>query len=210
MVSRRRTATASVKPALNAGLTLYAGDGIDSDWVRLVLAEKEVEGARVKLIAPGRIDEDLALLNPAHSLPTLVDREGVLSNAAIIAEYLDERYPHPRLMPAAPAERARIRLALLHLCGDLFPLVQRPGQPLPAGLQSVFRNSLEPTAQQLGNRRWFMGFDFNLADCAWAVMLRRTRATDLRAWPATSAYAQRLFTRPAFVRCFGAANGGAS
>jgi RNA polymerase-associated protein len=202
MVPRRRPA-ATVKPALNAGLTLYVGDRVESDWVRLILAEKEVEGARIAPVTPGRLNEDLAMLNPAQTLPTLADREGVLSNAAIIAEYLDERYPHPGLMPAAPAERARMRLVLLTLCGEIFPLVPASGVAFPAALQRALRDQLEPAAQQIGAKRWFMGFDFNLVDCAWSALLRRARPADLKALPAVVAYGQRLAQRPAFRKSFG-------
>jgi RNA polymerase-associated protein len=204
MVPRRRTAASTVKPALNAGLTLYVGDRVENDWIRLMLTEKEIEGARVTRIVPGKLNEDFALLNPTLSVPTLADREGVLSNASIIAEYLDERYPHPRLMPASPSERARMRLALIHICAETFPLVPPlPGQPFPTALRKLLVETLEPAAHQIGTKRWFMGFDFNLVDCAWAVILRRARPEELKDLPATKAYAQRLAARPAFRRCFG-------
>lgn len=204
MAPPRRRPASPVKPALNAGLTLYVGDRVESDWVRLILAEKEVEGARVTAVKPGRVDEDLLLLNPAQTLPTLADREGTLINAAVIAEYLDERYPHPALMPVSPAERARMRLVLLTICNEIFPMVPASGQAFPATLQRALRDQLEPVAQQIGAKRWFMGFDFNLVDCAWSALLRRARPADLKALPAIAAYAQRLAARPAFKRSFGA------
>ena len=93
-----------IKPAANAGLTLYVSpDSLHGDWARLVLAEKDVDTAVIKVITPGKVDEDFLILNPAQSLPTLADREGVISSARVIVEYLDERYPHPPLMPQEPA-----------------------------------------------------------------------------------------------------------
>jgi RNA polymerase-associated protein len=209
-MARRRPAVGTVKPAPNAGLTLYAAnDAVASDWVRLVLAEKEVDSARVRLLASGQFDEDLATLNPAQTLPTLADREGVLFGAAVIAEYLDERYPHPKLMPPAPAERARVRMALLHIERELFPLVAaaREGKAARNQLSRALRENLEAGARHSGARAWFLGFDYNLADCAWAVLLRRLQPADLTASPGVAQYAQRLFARPAFQRCFAGAPG---
>lgn len=200
---RTRTATAPVKPAANAGLTLYAAPGkVACDWVRLVLAEKEVEGARLRLLAPGQIDEDLVTLNPALSLPTLADREGVLAGAAVIAEYLDERYPHPKLMPPAPAERARLRMALRHIEQEIFPLCDSDERNARTALRRAVRDGLEPAARHFGARAWFLGYDYNLVDCAWACVLMRLTQAELHASAPVEHYAQRLFARRAFRGCF--------
>jgi RNA polymerase-associated protein len=208
---RARAGRQPVKPAANAGLTLYAApDEVESDWVRLVLAEKEVEGARVRMLAPGRFDEDLAVLNPSQALPTLADREGVFVGAWIIAEYLDERYPHPRLTPTAPAERAQLRMALQHIERDLFPLCRderrgegRGGGAGAAALQKAVIDALENGVRLFGAKGWFLGFDYSLADCAWAVLLRRLTPSALSTRPALAQYAQRLYSRTAFRGCFG-------
>ncbi len=210
MAARRsRDSDRPVKPAANAGLTLYvAANSVESDWVRLVLAEKEVDAARVTLVAPGRLDEDLAILNPSQSLPTLADREGVLVGAWIIAEYIDERYPHPKLTPPAPAQRARLRMALRQIENVFFPLAIADGTPAEVraatqALQKALAETLDSAARHFGARGWFLGFDYNLVDCAWAVLLRRLPRTALSARPALAQYAQRLFARPAFRKCFG-------
>src|SRR5688500_17441481 len=92
------------KPAPRAGVTLFCGrDHLPSLWTRMVLAEKEVAGARIEWIKPGQPNHDLLVLNPAQILPTLADRDTVIYPAQVIAEYLDERYPHPRLLPLDPA-----------------------------------------------------------------------------------------------------------
>ena len=89
------------KPAPRAGVTLFCErDSLQSHWARLVLAEKEVEGARIEWTNPGKPSEDLLVLNPQLTLPTLTDRDVAIHPARVIVEYLDERYPHPRLMPA--------------------------------------------------------------------------------------------------------------
>ena len=88
-------------------MTLFSrADCPQSHRVRLVLAEK---GIGIEVIEVGNevFVEDLAELNPYASVPTLVDRDLVLYNTQIILEYLDDRYPHPPLMPVDPVARAR-------------------------------------------------------------------------------------------------------
>lgn len=75
-------------------------------------------------VDPQNPPEDLIDLNPYHSVPTLVERELVLYAASVVSEYLDERYPHPPLMPVDPLSRARIRLAMLRIEHDWVPQVQ--------------------------------------------------------------------------------------
>src|SRR5216684_8935653 len=107
-----------------AGLTLYShADDWACHWVRFVIAEKDIDGLRIEMLKPGVASEDLLVLNPAQSVPTLADREVVLTEAPIMIEYLDERYPHPPLMPVEPSARARLRSALARVRQDLFPLV---------------------------------------------------------------------------------------
>ncbi|HSW11328.1 MAG TPA: glutathione S-transferase N-terminal domain-containing protein, partial [Solimonas sp.] len=84
------------KPAPRSGLTLFcARDSIACLWTRIVLAEKDVDGARIEWVTPGKPNHDLMVLNPTLALPTLADRETVIHPAQVINEYLDERYPHP-------------------------------------------------------------------------------------------------------------------
>ena len=83
-----------------------------SHRVRLVLAEKGIT-VDISTIDPANLPEDLIDLNPYQSVPTLIDRELVLYDPRLIMEYLDERFPHPPLMPVDPVSRARSRLALI-------------------------------------------------------------------------------------------------
>ena len=93
-------------------MTLFsAPDEPQSHRVRIVLAEKASE-CDVISVVPGRYPEDLLDLNPYRSLPTLVDRDLVLYDARVIIDYLDERFPHPPLMPVDPVLRAQFRLAI--------------------------------------------------------------------------------------------------
>ncbi len=206
MIARRkRTVVGNVKPAPNAGLTLYATvDSLPSDWARLVLAEKEVDSARVRLLRPGEFDEDLATLNPGQAMPTLADREGVLTGAAVIVEYLDERYPHPKLMPVAPAERARIRMALRHVEQELFPplIESTPDSKARSKLVAALHEFIQSGARRYGNHGWYLGLEFNLVDCAIAVMLLRLKPAELASSPVVAQYAQKVAARPAFRACF--------
>lgn len=205
---RQRVPMPPVKPAANAGLTLYVGpDTLQGDWARLVLAEKDVDTAAIRVVAPGKIDEDFLILNPAQTLPTLADREGVIQTARVIVEYLDERYPHPSLMPQEPAGRARIRMTLHKIEHELFPLAERmqAGGAEATSAKRQLVDGLKGGARFFPSRGYIMGPEYSLADTAWAVLLRRVQIAGVALPPeaaSVTAYAQRLFARPSFQRCF--------
>lgn len=205
--SRHKPAQSHVKPAPNAGLMLFVvADSLGCDWARLVLAEKEVDGARVQLLRPGAaVNEDFLVLNPAQTVPTLADREGVLTGARAIVEYLDERYPHPPLMPQAPAPRARARMALHSLEHELFPLAEAAEGGARAGQQAraELLERLGAGGRQFASHGWFLGRDYTLADCAWGALLHRLHAlqVELPAEPLRR-YASRLSARASYKRCF--------
>lgn len=190
-----------------AGLTLYSlPDDWACHWVRFVVAEKDIDGMRIESLRPGQSSEDLLVLNPAQTVPTLADREVVLTDPQIIVEYLDERYPHPPLMPVEPAARAKMRSALARMRQDLFPLVMTIRQG-PAGAAQKARralaDSLPALAALITGRGHFLTSDFNAADCAWAPFLWRLPSLGLPSLTQNktlSRYAERLFARPAFVQ----------
>lgn len=191
------------RPAPRAGLTLFcAQDDVASLWTRIVLSEKDVDGARIEWVVPGRPHHDLLVLNPAGTLPTLADRDTVLHPAAVVAEYLDERYPHPRLLPVDPAMRARLRMLLRRLEQDLFPLAASiaatpKGAEARAARKRIGEQLLGASAL-LPARGWCLGLDFNLADCAFAALFAHLPKLDVKL-PADSAltrYAERVLARP--------------
>jgi len=94
-----------------------------SHRVRMVLAEKGIT-VEIVNIDPDNLPEDLIDLNPYQSVPTLVDRELVLYDPQVVTEYLDERFPHPPLMPVDPVSRARSRLALFRIEKDWYSLIR--------------------------------------------------------------------------------------
>ena len=96
-------------------MTLYSDPtSIDSHRTRIVLAEKGIVIDIISVV-DGELPEDLLDLNPYHSTPTLLDRDLVLYDSRVIMEYIDERFPHPPLMPVDPVSRAQVRLALYQM-----------------------------------------------------------------------------------------------
>ncbi len=92
-------------------MALYSSEtGMDSHRVRFVIAEKGINVDIVNISQDESSAADMAELNPYNEAPTLVDRDLVLYNAGVINGYLDERYPHPPLMPVDPVSRAQLRL----------------------------------------------------------------------------------------------------
>ena len=208
--TRHKTAQSTIKPAPNAGLMLFvADDSLPCDWARLVLAEKDVDSAQIQTIRPGSaINEDFLVLNPSQSLPTLADREGVITGARVIVEYLDERYPHPPLMPLSPAARARVRMALQGLEHELLPRIEAlPGIPARAAqaARSELLERLLAGGRHFAAQGYILGRDYTLVDSGWAVLLRRLGQLGIEL-PAQAEplrrYAARLFARPAYQRCF--------
>src|SRR5262249_57982299 len=116
-----------------------ACDDVHCHRVRLVLAAKGVvyDLETVNSKAP---PEDLLDLNPYNTVPTLVDRDLVLYDTGVICEYLDERYPHPPLMPVDPLSRSRLRLAIVRIERDWLPFVpqiEAGGRPAEASRQRL-------------------------------------------------------------------------
>lgn len=197
----------AAKPASNAGVTLYCSAGnVGCHWVRMVLAEKDIPGARVALQVEGRMSEDLVVLNPSQTLPTLTDRDTVIYPARLIAEFLDERYPHPPMMPPEAALRARLRMAMERLEHEWVPLIEQIASG-PAAQSRMARkrlaDQLVASARLFPARGWFLGLEFSIADCAWAALLWRLASLKMQV-PAGGdpirRYAERVFARPAFAR----------
>lgn len=185
------------KRAANAGVTLFCEPGsIEGHWLRIILSEKDVAGARIETVSHARPSEDLLILNPSRVLPTLADRDLVVYPARIIAEYLDERYPHPPLLPQEPSLRASLRMALDRIERDLFPLLQAGD----ADSEARFTEQLQLLSKLFPRRGWFLGLEYSIVDCAWIALLWRAETLRLR-FPATidpiRRYAQSAFARPA-------------
>jgi|SRR5699024_3530690 len=190
-------------------MALYARPDCPSGHrIRLVLAEKGV--ADYHLVEVQDSNEDLAALNPHHTLPTLVDRELVLYESYVILEYVDERYPYPPLMPIAPGLRARYRMAMARFEAELYgPAADMDGAPAQVRkARSRMRESLIRLANG-ANLQGTLGQEYSLLDCTLAPILLRMDFYRLRL-PARQSralrqYARRLFRRDAFVASLAAA-----
>src|SRR5688572_15125267 len=149
-------------------MTLFsAPDEAASHRTRIVLAEKDVE-IEIVNVTPGRFPEDLLDLNPDHTLPTLVDRELVLYDSRIIIEYLDERFPHPPLMPVDPVSRAQFRLALHRIERDWYGLAKGIAQQSDAKeaqrRRGELRDIILQSAELFRLKRYFLSDEFSLVD----------------------------------------------
>lgn len=176
----------------------------ESHRVRLVLVEKGISNIEMVDIRPGETSEDLLDLNPYNTLPTLVDRELVLYEGRIIIEYLDERFPHPPLMPVDPVARARFRLALYRIERDLYGQIgalESGSQREVRKARKLLRESLVTSARVFAARPFFLSEEFSLVDCTLAPVLWRLAHYGVelpRQADSIQRYAERLFQRDSF------------
>lgn len=174
--------------------------------IRIVLAEKGVTVDIVD-VEEGNVPEDLTSLNPYNEVPTLVDRELTLYQTNVITEYLDERFPHPPLLPVYPVERGKSRLFIHRIerdwCGHVDAIIE--GKEKAADLnkrRKALRDGLITIAPIFEEFPYFMSEDFTLVDCALAPILWRLPELGIEL-PAKQAqplldYAERLFARESF------------
>ena len=177
-------------------------DNIYCHQVRIVLAEKgvNVEVIDVKADNP---PEELVMLNPYQSLPTLVDRDLVVYSAAIIMEYLDERFPHPPLLPVYPVARAKTRLMMSRIDEDWYALADKIERNV--GDVALHRKELLDSILSINDAfaesKYFLSEEFSLVDCCIAPLLWRLPKYKIelpRQAAAVKAYAKRIFERESF------------
>lgn len=190
----------------SAMMLFSAGDDVYSHRVRLVLAEKGIEFDLVE-VAAGEKLEDLIDINPYNSVPTLVDRDLVLYDSQIIMEYLDERFPHPPLMPVDPVSRANNRLKRYRLDRDFFSHIEHileGTEKQATKARKELRDNLVASAPVFAAKPFFLGDEFSLVDCALVPLLWRLPLLGIdlpKQAAAVAAYAERMFKRPAFKAC---------
>lgn len=186
-------------------LTLFsARDCVHCHRVRLVLAAKGVSYDHV-VVDLDNPPEDLIDLNPYNSVPTLVDRDLVLYDSNVICEYLDERYPHPPLMPVDPLSRARLRLAIVRLENDWLTLVdqiEQGGRGADVARKEL-TDELVRNAPAFKASKFFLSPEISLADCAFAPLIWRFDSLGLKlpreAQPIID-YGERIFHSQGFAR----------
>lgn len=176
-----------------------------SHRVRIVLAEKGVTVDLVEVDAQ-QPPAELADLNPYNSLPTLVDRELVLYESKVMMEYLDERFPHPPLLPVYPVARAESRLYMHRIERDWCSLVDKienGSEPAKAKAAKELGESFAGIAPIFAEKPFFMSDEFTLVDCCLAPILWRlpSYGIDLKMTRQTKplfTYMDSLFEREAF------------
>lgn len=184
-------------------MKLYAGSNcLYGHACRIVLKEKDVD---CDVLDPAADPEfDLTELNPYGESPTLIDRELVLYGDNVITEFLDERLPHPPLMPLDPIGRGRARLLVARLQRDWLNEVKRlldEGKPLNKKLKKSLWDGLLAMSPIFLTQRYAMGNEFSLVDCYLAPLLWRLSAMDVtlpRQGQAVMDYSERLFERSTF------------
>lgn len=175
-----------------------------SHRVRLVLAEKSINIDFVD-VAEGSLPEDLLDLNPYNTVPTLVDRDLVLYDSRVIIEYLDERFPHPPLMPVDPVTRAQFRLALYRIERDWYSVakeIAHGGDRKPVTqARKVLQDSIVSSVEIFSAKRFFLSEEFSLVDCTIAPILWRLPTYNIelptQARPILQ-YMDEVFARPSF------------
>jgi len=177
-----------------------------SHRVRMVLSEK---GVTVDIIDvdPNRKPEDLAEINPYNSLPTLLDRDLVLYEANVIMEYLDERFPHPPLLPVYPVQRALSRLWITRVEREWSTrldvlMVGKGRETVLSKARKELRESIISISPIFAEKPFFMNEEFSLVDCCVAPILWRLKAVDIelpeRSTKALQNYMKVMFEREAF------------
>ena len=186
-------------------MTLYSGTTCPfSQRCRIVLFEKGMDFQIIDVDVHNK-PEDLAVMNPYNRVPVLVERDLILHEANIINEYIDERFPHPQLMPADPVMRGRARLFLHSFEQELFShveVIEHGSQKAADKGRVAVRDSLAQLAPLFAKQKFMLGEEFSMLDVAIAPLLWRLDYYGI-AMPKQAAallkYGERLFSRPAFI-----------
>jgi len=180
---------------------------VDSEChrTRIVLAEKDIS-VEIHDVDLDDLPEDLIDLNPYATVPTMVDRDLVLYNSRVLIEYLDERFPHPPLMPVDPVSRAKTRLGLFRIESDWYSLlgdIEHGTEKKKQQAKKALTESLVNSAEVFAAMPFFLSNDFSLLDCSIAPILWRLPFYEIElpasARPVTE-YMKRVFSRPSFQK----------
>lgn len=177
---------------------------IHSHRTRLVLAEKNIN-IEIASVMGSELPEDLMDLNPYHTVPTLVDRDLTLYDSRVIIEYLDERFPHPPLMPVDPVMRAQFRLALFRIETDWYSIAEESEVAADGKLSSksrkLLRESILQSTELFGAKPYFLSDEFSLVDATIAPILWRLPVYGIELGNEAGAiedYMKRVFARRSF------------
>ncbi len=186
-------------------MTLYSDPNCaQSHRVRIVLGEKDLV-FNVVNVNNTDSNEDLIALNPNNTTPTFVDRNLVLYESRVIMEYLDERFPHPPLMPVDPVIRAKTRMVLHYIEKDLYGLLddlKSSGEKKSSAAKVKLEENLMFSLNFLQGSKFFLSDDFSIIDCSIAPILWRLPEYGIelpKSGKAILKYADRIFERSSFM-----------
>ena len=174
---------------------------LESHRTRIVIKEKEIS-AEIHEVDLNNIPEEVKILSPYDEYPSLVDRELVLQNSRVIIEYLDERFPHPPLLPVDPISRAKFRLALNEIENNWYSKYAEAynDEVLDEKFIMDIKNYFLEIAPLI-KKKFFMSDDFGLVDCSIAPLLWRLKSLDFDLAENNKViddYSERIFEREAF------------
>ena len=185
-------------------MTLFADPkDLQGHSVRLVLMEKDIN-VEINYVTDENKPEDLNTLNPYGKLLTLIDRDLVLYDSQIMMEYLDERYPHPPLMPVDPVARAGNRQLRYRINQDLFSLafdIENGDELLSEKSKKLLRDNLLILAPVFDQFKYFMSDEFSLVDLCMSTILWRLEHWDIRlglSGKQLTKYAEQIFEMETF------------
>jgi RNA polymerase-associated protein len=186
-------------------MQLYSGTTCPfSHRCRFVLYEKGMDFQVIDVDMYNK-PEDIAVMNPYNRLPVLVERDLILYESNIINEYIDERFPHPQLMPADPVMRARARLMLFNMEVELFSQIdalESGKEKQEERAKGHVHDQLIQLAPIFTKTKYMLGDEFSMLDVAIAPLLWRLDRYGIRLGKPAAAlmkYAERIFSRPAFI-----------
>lgn len=188
-------------------MVLYSGNTCPfSQRCRFVLFEKGMD-FEIRDIDLYHKPEDINVMNPYGDVPILVERDLVLYESNIINEYIDERFPHPQLMPPDPVMRARVRLLLFNFEREIFQYVhvledKASDEKAKAEAREIIRNQLVRLSPIVSRTKYMFGDELTMLDIAMAPLLWRLNYYGIELPANASAvhkYAERVFSRPAFI-----------
>lgn len=186
-------------------MKLYSGS-VDpySHRCRIVLFEKGMDFEVIDVDTANK-PEDLAVISPHNNVPVLLERDLVLTEANIINEYIDERFPHPQLMPPDPVMRARARLFLYDFERELFahiPAIESESDEKSAKARAAVRDNLTMLVPILSKQNYLLGDEYSMLDVAVTPLLWRLGHYGIELPNQASQvlkYAERLFSRPLYA-----------
>jgi len=190
-------------------IILYSGNACPfSHRCRLVLFEKNMD-FEVRDVDLFNKPEEISMMNPYGQVPILIERDLILYESNVINEYIDERFPHPQLMPSEPVSRARVRLFLLNFEKEIFTHVstledfkkQKTEGQIKEIKQMIHDRLLQISPIFIKNK-YMLGDEFSMLDISIAPLLWRLEHYGIQLPKAAAPllkYAERIFSRPAFI-----------